>query len=371
MILVSLTGCNSSRLEVRNVLLMDSSRPDANPAAYKHTVAYKHVSAEPQATSTESNNLEPCPYRYDANKTAVHLTCSVKAFYTAPDKPMIQTTGPLGPLSVWEPHFDVTRCKPGDLEKFKEACKMFDVIAPTHVDLMKLFGAEEKEDLWGSLLKRFKDDSDSSKADKKRARALIEWHAEKLLRSGVGRRNAGTVVVRSGELGCLVATRLPGKWIKISFEWLPDYLDEFFGSMDYLEHPPAKEYLPNSPQVGTMFVGALTYGMATGWPVVEAAKRALFAATYLVQLEKCRTEKWNAKMRISKDEWERVWEQGRVTPHDLQPEPAGAAPGEAWLGHCFEWRALLWDSPGYGSRASDTPSEPTLFDRLTKLATPQ
>ncbi|KAG7285060.1 hypothetical protein NEMBOFW57_009680 [Staphylotrichum longicolle] len=316
-------------------------------------------------------------YFYNPTETAIHMAGPVDLFEPPPEKqvsdrdllfghqptqmkpqpshmkPQLSEIGPVGPLSVWEPHLDGGQIGSDTLAKIKSICKRFDVVACTHIDLENVFqdSEENKGGLRQSLL-------ESIRSKKGRSKSSIESHARRLLMSGVGRRNEGRGVARSGKLGCLVATRVPGNRNKVRFDWLPSSYDDIFLYMAYMEIPNSQDY--KVVHIGTLFVGALTYAMAKGASAVEAEKQAAVASTCLMQLEKHRFEFWPEHINIPAAEWELISTTRSVTAHDLQPFHRDGK--DYWLGTDFENRLKLFQT---------TPSDPNnpryLFSRLARL----
>ncbi len=147
-------------------------------------------------------------YQYDPEHTAIHLACRVEDFdpdshsiwrrmpFGSKTEPVVGAIGALpgpGPLSAWEPYFpNRGACERGILEKVKEACKRFDVIVLSFSDLEKLFPHDKLA---------------QTGTPQSSVRASVKSCAEDLIQSSVGPQRLGTVVIRVGLEGCLVATR--------------------------------------------------------------------------------------------------------------------------------------------------------------------
>ena len=92
------------------------------------------------------------------------------------------------PLFVWEPVPD--SCCPEEYDHFLEALKVVDVISPNHHELAALFGQVDQ-------LNR-SDESDME---------LLQGQCKRLLADGFPKQR-GSVVVRRGEQGCCVYSRV-------------------------------------------------------------------------------------------------------------------------------------------------------------------
>lgn len=350
-------------------MLNNSSCLDANPQGYEH-----FTPTEPPTWKRGKITQ----YFYNPIETAIHMAGPVDLFEPLPEKqvsdrdllfghqpsqmkpqpshmkPQPSEIRPVGPLSVWEPHLDGVQVGSDTLAKVKSICKKFDVVACTHIDLENVFpDSEENKGGFHQFL------LENIRSKKGRSKSSIESHARRLLMSGVGRRNEGTVVARSGELGCLVATRLPRNKNKVKFDWLPSSYDDIFRYMAYMENPNSQDY--KVVHIGTLFVGALTYAMAKGASAVEGAKQAAVASTCLMQLEKHRFELlWSEYINIPPEAWWTISTTMSVTAHDLQPFHRDGK--DYWLGTEFADRLKLFQT---------TPSDPYnprgFFSRLATL----
>ncbi len=250
---------------------------------------------------------------YHPRRTAVHMACSVETFDLGEHSKWYEArlghsrkllTGAIGeppgpaPLIAWELVLPKEQaCNFATLDKVKEACRRFDVFASTLSDLDKIFAARKRTSLR-------KISGGDQERNKKVARAMAERRVLKLVRSGVGRKRYGTVVLLAGSYGCLVATRRLVKVkntegyrdmadvnhqmadsddrameseIETKLEWLPDAYTPMFSKMSKYQ---ASAILPASP---TMFVGAFTYAMVKGSTAGLAAKQAAVAVTFMLQ----------------------------------------------------------------------------------------
>lgn len=93
------------------------------------------------------------------------------------------------PCIIWEP--DARACHPENINAVLEAAKLVDVISPNHLELGKLFADRSKE-------------GDSCSNDP----SLLENFAWRILESGVGAEGGGAVLVRAGEHGCFISSRM-------------------------------------------------------------------------------------------------------------------------------------------------------------------
>lgn len=101
------------------------------------------------------------------------------------------------PLWVWEPFPD--SCVPSKYEAFRSAMSQVDVVSPNHSELCGLFGV----------------DAHDSEGDVHRQH--VEHCTDRLLDADVGHDGNGSVVVRAGKNGCLIARNTDGK------RWLPAF----------------------------------------------------------------------------------------------------------------------------------------------------
>ncbi|KAI0143699.1 carbohydrate/purine kinase [Xylariaceae sp. FL1272] len=148
------------------------------------------------------------------------------------------------PLLVWEP-FPPT-CNTGTRDQHLTAAKLLNVFSPNHLELMAFFHD-------------FASKEEAPKFDSR----TIEAYAAAFLDSSIGPTGNGTVVIRAGEHGCLVASNTIGT----PFRWLP---------------PCASEAL-DATGAGNTFLGAYTFAMASGKDPLESAATANVAASFALQ----------------------------------------------------------------------------------------
>ena len=184
------------------------------------------------------------------------------------------------PIFIWEPVPDL--CIPSELEDCKTACKMVDVISPNDSELLFFFGEEgsEGEERWRA----------------------VEKCAEELLRSGIGKDERGSIVVRAGKEGCYLAILTPESDIR--GRWLPAYHEDASNVID-----------PTGG--GNGFLGGLAVGLLRSEEdggmekLIDAVKYGCVAASFCIeqvgvpQIEKSRREgeRWNGS-----DVWQRLEE---------------------------------------------------------------
>ena len=149
------------------------------------------------------------------------------------------------PQFVWEPVPD--RCVPDQLPALLSACTYVDVVSPNHHELSSLLSSSAP-----SL-------------------ASIESQALHLVSHSLGPRNSShhdkgpTVVVRAGELGCLIASpHVP------SSIWLPSFHVD-------------QARVTDPTGAGNAFLGGLAVGLARGVDVIEAARWGTISASLCIE----------------------------------------------------------------------------------------
>ncbi|KAK3321310.1 carbohydrate/purine kinase [Cercophora scortea] len=208
----------------------------ATPPLHPHTLPAFH--SRPQFSSASSIHLFGAP-----------------ALITSQITTLLELRGPAAPrpLLVWEP--DPTTLTAHTLPSYLNACKLVDVFSPSDVELTKLFSLLPQ----GTQVPRF------------RARE-IEHYAKLLLEEGIGPTGHGTLVVRAGAHGCLVA----GRRQVPEMVWLPAYYrGENAGAV------------VDVTVAGSVFLGALAYALSVAGlgmvDVVQAARLATVAASFKVE----------------------------------------------------------------------------------------
>lgn len=124
-----------------------------------------------------------------------------------------------------------------------------DVFSPNHLEIARLFGISES--------------ADYKKPD-------IEKLALEVLRQGVGPEGNGVVLVRAGEMGCLVQSR------KVAPKWLPPFYGEGMGK--------EQSYKVVDPTgAGNAFLGAYSIGYLRTEDIIEAACYGSVAASFALE----------------------------------------------------------------------------------------
>jgi sugar/nucleoside kinase (ribokinase family) len=138
------------------------------------------------------------------------------------EKGNVPLSGTARPIFVWEPVPDL--CSPEEQDKFLAACRVVDVVSPNELELGMMFGRPG----WTET------DSDDREVLKR------------ILRSGIGPEERGTIVIRAGKEGSYSYSR--GK----KRLWLPAY-----------HQPEPSQRLPvvDPTGAGNSFLGALAEGM--------------------------------------------------------------------------------------------------------------
>ncbi|KAH8897544.1 carbohydrate/purine kinase [Thozetella sp. PMI_491] len=150
------------------------------------------------------------------------------------------------PLLVWEPL--PLLCKPHMKDQHLTACGLVDVFSPNHLELAGFF-------------------QDTSLPSGERTIELraIETYARAFLDAGIGSQKAGSIVVRAGEHGCLVASSDGRR------EWLPPFYD-------------TDENIVDATGAGNTFLGALAFAMThSGSDVFAAARLASTVTSFALE----------------------------------------------------------------------------------------
>lgn len=143
---------------------------------------------------------------------------------------------------MWEPAPPF--CRRDTKDAHLEAAKLVDVFSPNHLELQAFF-----RDLPAAFDRR-----------------VVEDCAAAFLDSGVGPDGTGTLVIRAGEHGCLVASNsTAGRCLR----WLP---------------APAASSVVDATGAGNTYLGAFTFAMAgCGKDAVQAAAVANVAASFAIE----------------------------------------------------------------------------------------
>ncbi|KAJ5312605.1 hypothetical protein N7508_003435 [Penicillium antarcticum] len=150
------------------------------------------------------------------------------------------------PLLIWEPA--PLACKAEHLQSCLEAAGLVDVFSPNHIELARLFHGS------------------SVSPDK----AEIERLALKILNSGVGPEGNGVVVIRAGENGCLVQSRI------LAPRWIPPFYEAMGEGQD------SKVVDPTG--AGNAFLGGFSVGwIRTNGDIVQAAYYGSVAASFALE----------------------------------------------------------------------------------------
>lgn len=149
------------------------------------------------------------------------------------------------PLLVWEP--TPTSCILDNCEAHRKAAKLVDVYSPNHFEFLSIFkpgGGPPPPVL-----------------DQKE----IEHLALGLLQSGVGRDGNGTVVIRCGESGSLVASR------SFPARWFPAF------------HNTSSGMVTDATGAGNAFLGGFTVRLSETVDLEEAAVAGTVAASFAIE----------------------------------------------------------------------------------------
>lgn len=151
------------------------------------------------------------------------------------------------PLVIWEPA--PLSCTPENLQACLDAVSCVGIFSPNHLELVSLFA----EPL-------------STASDKN----AIERLALTFLDRGVGPDGKGTVIVRAGEQGCVVAAR------NLAPTWVPPFYVRERG-----ERQNRKVIDPTG--AGNAFLGAYAVGYLKTGNVVEAACYGSVGASFMLE----------------------------------------------------------------------------------------
>ncbi len=150
------------------------------------------------------------------------------------------------PLIIWEPA--PLSCWPENAEACLEAAALVDVFSPNHLELVKLFSELNPEVI-----------------DKQ----MIEELASRRLCSRVGPEGSGTVIVRAGEMGCLISNRHQCTW-----------LDPFYTTTPGGE-PDTRVVDPTG--AGNTFLGSYAVGFLKTGSDIEAACYGTVGASFALE----------------------------------------------------------------------------------------
>ncbi|KAJ5569664.1 PfkB family kinase, partial [Penicillium hispanicum] len=151
------------------------------------------------------------------------------------------------PLVIWEPA--PLSCTPENLQACLDAASVVDVFSPNHLELVSLFA----EPL-------------STASDKN----SIERLALTFLDRGIGPDGKGTVIVRAGEQGCVIATR------NLAPTWVPPFYVREMGERQ-------NRKVIDSTGAGNAFLGAYAVGYLKTGNVVEAACYGSVGASFILE----------------------------------------------------------------------------------------
>lgn len=165
------------------------------------------------------------------------------------------------PLIIWEPA--PPSCQPEKLKTCLEAAALVDVFSPNHLELAAFFGES------------FSRSASEKHSEKDKTKTVIEELAMKFLDSGVGPSGNGLMLIRAGELGCLLRSRtLPSPM------WIPPFYDPDSNSKPRKQH--AKVTDPTG--AGNAFLGAFAVGyLKTGGSVIQAACYGSVGASFALE----------------------------------------------------------------------------------------
>ncbi|EPE02810.1 hypothetical protein F503_01551 [Ophiostoma piceae UAMH 11346] len=161
-------------------------------------------------------------------------------------------------------------------DRHMAACRHVDIFSPNHLELMTFFQGPISEV-----------DADDAHFD----RQLIEKYAGVFLDAGIGYNRRGSIVVRAGSQGCLVAFLQ----VDVRFRWLPAFS---FASKTHRS-------IVDATGAGNTFLGAMTFALVEGKDVVESAKYGNIGASFALQQiglatlctgEDGKDERWNGEV---------------------------------------------------------------------------
>ncbi|CCX34301.1 Similar to Uncharacterized protein C16C9.01c; acc. no. Q09839 [Pyronema omphalodes CBS 100304] len=179
----------------------------------------------------------------------VHLICSpVRAMDLVGELALARARATTGrQIVVWEPVPDL--CTPENRSDMFKAAKMVDVLSPNHDELSAFWSFSEIP----------------SDVEKK-----LEYFVQLLLHNGIGANGEGSVVVRLGKKGCLVANR------KLGMVILPAYYDSTDGRENH-----SKVVDPTGG--GNTFIGGMSVGLVRTGDILKAAAVGSVAASYAIE----------------------------------------------------------------------------------------
>lgn len=149
------------------------------------------------------------------------------------------------PLLVWEPA--PPHCNTANRNASLQACRLIDVFSPNHLELISLFEEE----------------SDPSKGFD---RTTVEQYAKRVLDASLVDSESGAmIVVRAGEHGCLILSKLDH----------PRWLAPFYNA------PSSKVVDPTG--AGNTFLGALMVALQQGRSLGDAAIYGTIAASFALE----------------------------------------------------------------------------------------
>ncbi|KAI5809365.1 Ribokinase-like protein [Pyronema omphalodes] len=225
----------------------------------------------------------------------VHLICSpVRAMDLVGELAQARARATTGSQKiVWEPVPDL--CTPENkLDMFK-AAKMVDVLSPNHDELSAFWSPSE-----------IPSDVENE----------VEYLVQLLLDNGVGENGEGSVVVRLGKNGCLVANR------KLGMVRLPAYYESTADGENNLK-------VVDPTGGGNTFIGGMSVGLVRTGDILKAAATGSVAAGFAIEQigmpemkETDGVETWNGERVVERLEKyvKRVQEAGvklEVSPEEL------------------------------------------------------
>jgi hypothetical protein len=198
----------------------------------------------------------------DLGDSAFHLSCPVEWLCPTEEETQFhlarkEERRELWPNMVWQPYFEGEYCQPVRLDAIKEVCKKFTIFAPSHIDLLAMCSRTSTFD---NRLSSFNKSSQRIYNGRK----VVEDCARGFLESGIGANGLGYMVIKAGELGCLVASLAFGD----RFTWLAALREG--------------QSVPTDAREGTTeFVGAVSFAtFVQKHNIIRAAKLGMVAASY-------------------------------------------------------------------------------------------
>ena len=170
----------------------------------------------------------------------IHCMCTPSELVSNVDKllRLRLEAGLRRPKVIWEPL--PASCTWGLLPECIAAMKEVDVFSPNHLELLSLFDLPRNKFL----------------------RSTIENIAHRCLQNGVGQKGNGVVVVRCGELGCMLASR------NGEFVWKAPY---------------HREEVVDTTGAGNAFLGGLVKGHHERSDWAEALDYGAVAASFTIE----------------------------------------------------------------------------------------